>query len=213
MPFISVRLTDDYATSMFSAGTRALRHANNDRSGRNYATFLYVLGPGAMVQVHTARSGLFHSEKEVWLGIRNNVPLNRILVPNWLFGQLPGANMTANALAAQGVGIFGVYTERQPCGTCTPFLNDILPDGTPVFWHFMYASDETSKFDHDPDTTAVFSMLAMAGGKSYDDSAKDTRRQSRQEGNSAHKMDMSGMGSNWSKMPLTSFAQARAKFG
>lgn len=97
MAFISVRLTDDYATSPFSAGVRALRHLRNDHGGVNYATFWYGAGLG-LVQALTDGSGAVHSEKTVWLGLRNIAPYGQILIPNWLPGQLAGANQTAQAL-------------------------------------------------------------------------------------------------------------------
>ena len=214
MAFISFRLTDDYATSPWSFHTRALRHALNDHSGVNYATFWFRIGALGAIQQRTDRSaGGFHSEKNVWQNHLNGMaPFNAILVPNWLAGQVGGANTTANAALAAGSGILLVYTEREPCGTCSPFLGDVLPDNTYVCWHFQYASEETGKYKHDGESTAVFAMDQLKHG-TYDSSReKDTRKDSRKSGNYEHKQTMKGMGTGWAQgpgsLPLTAVARA-----
>lgn len=198
MAFISHHLTDNYATSPYSQHVRALRNLRNDASGANYATF-WLLAGGLIGQISEA-SNNYHSEKEVWRIVNQFPPYNQIAVPNWVTGQALGANQTPVAVAHLGaIGL--VYTEREPCGGCAPFLNDVLLNGIYVCWHFPYVSPETSKYQHDKETTA---RLVMDSQFTYHgDNQSALAKQSRTAGNTQHRQSMRGQGTTWSlPMPL-----------
>lgn len=202
MAIISEQLHDNYATSPWSQFTRAMRHANNDQSGANYATFWFQLALGGPIYQSTSPSGQYHSEKMVWQAIKNFAPLSSILVPSWPAGQVLGAWRTADAaLAATGGRILCVYTEREPCGGCTPMLNSVTPHPTYVYWHFTYASEETGKYKHDPKSTALFALDQLKYGSYSASKEKDTRKDSRKSGNAEHKSEMKGMGTTWADGP------------
>lgn len=202
MAIISQQLHDNYATSPWSQFARALRIANNDTSGANYATFWYQLAFGGPVFQQTNSSGQYHSEKMAWLAINGNAHLNTILVPNWAVGQAVGAHQNADAAAIAGSRVLVVYTEREPCGACTPMLENVLPNATYVLWHFQYASEETSKYKHDKESIAIFGLDQLKYGGSYDASReKDTRKASRKAGNAQHSAAMKGRGTVWAGGP------------
>lgn len=185
-------LVQAYLNSPWSAAARAMRGANADFTLVNYATFFFTVPnpfnggiPGPFII--TQPSAACHSEKQVWIAIRGVQSLNRFSIPNWMVGQGNAAGLArltpAQALALDGTVIHAVYTERQPCGTCSPFLNDILLDNTPVFWHFPYPSQETSKHKHDDNDIVVNGLMAMSRDKTYGQSMKDHTREGRVEGN------------------------------
>lgn len=205
MAIRQIHLTDNYNTSPFSAEVRDLRQRLNDYSGVNYATFWYGSPHG--VTTYTWHSDEFHSEKEVWLGIAATPPLTRLLVPHWPQGQQPGANQTAdNLFRHQNYCIGAVYTERQPCGNCKPFLDDILPDDAPVYYHVPYLSPETSKYKHDDDTSAVIGLLALEKSPVHyvAPSAADYKKY-RADGNRQLKQELKGMQEPGG--PLVAYAQ------
>ena len=211
MPFISHHLTDNYATSPFSQYVRALRNFRNDTSGVNYATFW--IAAGFLILPVSESSNNYHSEKEVWCILNQYGPYNQIAVPNWVTGQAPGANQTPAAVSHLGfIGL--VYTEREPCGTCTPFLNDVLLNGVYVCWHFPYVSPETSKYKHDDETTA---RLVMDSQFTYHgDNQSGLAKQSRNAGNAEHRQTMGGQGTTWSVTmppPLSLVGQVAMKVG
>jgi hypothetical protein len=185
-------LVQAYLNSPWSAAARAMRGANADFTLVNYATFFFTVPnpfnggiPGPFII--TQPSAACHSEKQVWIAIRGVQSLNRFSIPNWMVGQGNAAGLArltpAQAQALDGTVIHAVYTERQPCGTCSPFLNDILLDNTPVFWHFPYPSQETSKHKHDDNDIVVNGLMAMSRDKTYGQSMKDHTREGRVEGN------------------------------
>lgn len=185
-------LVQAYLNSQWAAAARTMRGANNDFTLVNYATFFFSvpnpLGAGPLVpHIVTQPSNNFHSEKEVWLAIRGMPSLNRFSIPNWVVGQGAAGGLPrltpAAAQLLDGTVILAVYTERQPCGTCSPFLNDVLPNNTPVYWHFPYPSKETSKHSHDDNDIVVNGLMALSRDKTYQQSMKDHTRDGRVEGN------------------------------
>ncbi|MEA9557943.1 hypothetical protein VC273_19215 [Xanthomonas nasturtii] len=190
MAFVSVwlgtghlDLMTAYLTSPWSLACRALRGNNADFSGVNYATFWWQVAHGPIMAT-TAPSNQYHSEKEVWMMLNGQPGLRSIALPNWAIGQgtqIP--RQTANAVMGAGTRIICVYTERQPCGSCSPFLNDALPDGTQVGWHFPWPSSETKKHKHDDDSIILNSLMAMSRSTTYESNAKEYQRTDRVEGN------------------------------
>ena len=156
----------------------------------NYATFWWFHGALATWNITTRASNNYHSEKEVWMAMRANGAFARTAIPNWTTGQLPtlaGRTNPAGVQAIDGSLIGAVYTERQPCGACSPFLNDILPNGTIVGWHFPYVSKETKKHKHGDDDIITNALMALSRGKTYDQNVKDHQRDYRKEGNAGLK--------------------------
>jgi hypothetical protein len=195
-------LIQNYLNSPWSFFARNLRGANADFTGVNYATFFYTtpnpLGGGMVNLQMTQASNQYHSEKEVWMAMRNQGSFGRMDIPNWRTGELPvGMGVLrlnpAGVAGVDGSTILAVYTERQPCGTCSPFLDDVLPNGTIVAWHFPWGSKETKKFKHKDDDIGAYGLMALSQGKSYDQSLKDHQRDYRVEGNKDLKGAMKGM--------------------
>ena len=192
-------LVEAYLNSPWSAYCRLMRGNNADFSLVNYATFWFRVpnGIGGQNLFHwTASSGQYHSEKHVWQAIRGFGSLDRMSIPNWRTGEsvLPLGVGRLNAdgvFNLDGTYILGVYTERQPCGTCSPSLNDVLRDGTPVGWHFPYPSKETKKHKHSDDDIGANALMALQSGKSYEQNLKDNQRTYRVEGNDGLKESMS----------------------
>lgn len=196
MAFISLWLGNTYNTSPWSVHARTARGANDDFTLVNYATFWWFCGPLATVFHSTASSNVYHSEKQVWMTINGFGALARMNIPSWRTGEMPsalGRLNPAGVLAADGTFIGAVYTERQPCGSCSPFLNDVLPNNTLVGWHFPYVSKETKKHKHGDDDIATNALLAISKGKTYDQNVKDHQRDYRKEGNASLKESLKGM--------------------
>lgn len=196
MAFIPLWLGNTYSTSLWSAHARALRGANDDFTLVNYATFWWTFGPLATNFHTTAASNVYHSEKQVWMQIHGFGAFARMNIPNWRTGELPtllGRLNPAGVQAADGSFIGVVYTERQPCGSCSPFLNDILPNNTIVGWHFPYVSKETKKHKHSDDDIATNGLMALSKGKTYDQNIKDHQRDYRKEGNASLKESLKGL--------------------
>ncbi|HEX7151694.1 MAG TPA: hypothetical protein VF618_09420 [Thermoanaerobaculia bacterium] len=179
----------NYQNSPWSFWCRNARGANADFSLVNYATFFYAIpGPaGPVLFTSTQASNNYHSEKEVWMVIRVQGAFNRMDIPAWRTGELPvppgTLRLNAAGVAALGTGIAVVYTERQPCPTCSPFLNDVLLNGTMVYWHFPYPGAETSKHSHSDDDIATNALMAISNNKTYQQNMKDHQRDYRKEGN------------------------------
>ncbi|WP_158000125.1 hypothetical protein [Xanthomonas oryzae] len=183
-----------YRNSPWSAECRTLRGSNEDFTGVNYATFWWQVENGPIMMT-TTRSNQYHSEKEVWMMLNGQVGLRSIALPNWTRGQgteLP--RRLANEVAAEGTQILGVYTERQPCGSCSPFLNDALPDGTLVGWHFPWPTAETKKHKHDDDSIIVNSLMAISRSTNYETNAKQYQRTDRVGGNKDLASAVKGIG-------------------
>jgi hypothetical protein len=140
------------------------------------------------VLLSTQSSNNYHSEKEVWLVMRAQGAFNRMDIPAWRTGELPlpPGTLRLNAAGVAGLGsaILAVYTERQPCPTCSPFLNDVLVNGTTVYWHFPYPGAETKKHKHSDDDIASNALLAISNSKTYEQNMRDHQRDYRKEGNS-----------------------------
>jgi len=195
-------LVQAYLNSPWSLAARNMRGANHDFTLVNYATFFFQVpnpvAPGLIGHITTQPSNNYHSEKEVWLAIRGNPSLNRLNIPNWRVGEGAAGGLPrltpAAAQLLDGTAILAVYTERQPCGTCSPFLNDVLLDNTPVYWHFPYPSKETSKHSHSDDDIVVNGLIALSHDKSYEQSMKDHTRGGRVESNTGLRESMKYMG-------------------
>ena len=169
-----------YRGSAWSALCRALRGTNGDFSGVNYATFWFTSRAGALppappnAYTRTGASNVYHSEKEVWQTMLAHYHEYRAMaIPNWPTGQSSGhvgpRQTAAQILLATGCQITAVYTERQPCGACEPFLSDVLPHNTPVYWHFPYVSANTKKHTRDDEDEGMLMLVGMKKGKSPDD--------------------------------------------
>lgn len=134
----------------------------------------------------TASSNVYHSEKEVWRTmIAHFHEYRSMAIPSWHTGQDPnfvGVRETAaQILANSGCQILEVYTERQPCGACAPFLDDILPNGTPVYWHFPYVSANTKKHQRDDEDQGMLMLIGFKKNENPDD--KSLISGARNEGN------------------------------
>lgn len=191
MAFVSVwlgtgqsNLVTAYQTSIDAAECRAARGTNDDFTGVNYATFRYQIPGVPTVFVNTQASSQYHSEKQVWCQLCGIQGFNCIAIPNWKTGEGAGTpKQTADQVAALGTRILSVYTEREPCGSCSPFLHDILPNGTEVRWHFPWPSAETKKHKHGDDTIIVSGLMAISRGTTYAEGTKSYQRTDRVEGN------------------------------
>lgn len=195
MAFESVYLSptgaDAYGVSPWSAHCRALRNADRDFTLKNYATFWYTLSgyPGAFQ--HNAVSNRVHSEKEVWEHLYGIKGFNRFDLKSYGTKGSQTPRATADEVAATGTKILCVYTEREPCNSCSPFLDEVLPNGTRVYWHFPYSSIETSKYTHSAEIVArnVLLMLPTSDRQqpAYAAFTQENQRAGRVEGNTALK--------------------------
>jgi hypothetical protein len=187
-----------YQSSPWSAACRAQRGTNQDFSGVNYATFWFTvpaLPPlvGFLSVNFTDPSNNYHSEKEVWINrVRIWAPYHMMSIPHWTTGQHPGymgpRQTAANLLANFGCQITAVYTERQPCGACSPFLEDVLVAGVPVYWHFLWVSPNTSKYQRDDEDDGMLMLASLKRGVPMDE--KKEIRRARVEGNNMLKKSL-----------------------
>lgn len=140
---------------------KRLAGATRDTSGRNYATISYHARSEQDVVV--ARSEKFHSEKEAWLKLIKREPeFGKLRITGWREGAGLGGGVSAAELARQGFFVDWLYTERQPCSTCAPFLDEVLLPTAMVYWSFPWPNAETSLYEHTGDESAAFSMLLLS---------------------------------------------------